>query len=102
MPVFSVQGQQCSCHTEVDEQAASPTRLTHVSSQCVLQDGVKSPQDLVIANDKVGFRAESVENPGELDGNVARTDDGDALGLILEVKEAIRVDAVACAWNLFI
>jgi hypothetical protein len=58
----------------------------------VLDHGVKSAQELVVADEQVGFGAEMVEHASHLDSNVSGTDDGDLLGLLLQVEEAVAAD----------
>ena len=53
-----------------------------------------------MADDEVRLDAERVQDAGELDGDVARTDDDGALGELLEVEEAVRVEAVLVAGDV--
>lgn len=53
-------------------------------------------------DDKVCLRAEGVEHTGKLDGNVSGSNDDDSLWLSVDVKEAIRVDAVLGTRNLVV
>jgi len=58
----------------------------------VLNHGIEGTEELVMANEQVGLCAEVVEHASHLNGNVTGADDGDLLGLLLEVEEAITVD----------
>jgi len=76
--------------------------LTHVRRERVLEHRVKRPQHLVVTDQQVGLRAERVEHPGELDGDVPCSDDCDAFRLFLNVEETVRVDSVGCTWNVVV
>ena len=55
----------------------------------LLDQRVEGAQEGVVADEEVGLRAEGVEHAGHFDGDVAGANDGDLLGLRLEVKEAV-------------
>lgn len=76
------------------------TLLLGPGNERVREDGVKGAEDRVVADEEVGLGAKAVEDASELDGNVAGTDDSDALGLRLDVEEAVRVDAERSAGDL--
>lgn len=59
----------------------------------LLDHGVEVAQEGVVTDEEVGFGAEGVEHAGELDGDVAGADEGDLLGLDVDVEEAVRVGA---------
>lgn len=48
------------------------------------------------------LRAEGVEHPSELNSDISGSNDDDSLGLLLNVKEPVRVDTVLCAGNVVI
>lgn len=75
-------------------------RLDDVLLEHVLQHRVERLEDLLVADDEVRLDAERVQDAGELDGDVARTDDDGALGELLEVEEAVRVEAVLVAGDV--
>jgi hypothetical protein len=65
----------------------------------LLDHGVEVAQEGLVADEQVGFSAEGVEHAGKLDGDVAGADNGNLLGLDVNVEEAIAVDAVLSAGN---
>ena len=67
----------------------TPLHLVHQQVHHVLLHVAKRP---VATDDQVDLRAEQLQDARELDGDVARADDGATLGDGLEVKEAIRVN----------
>jgi len=66
----------------------------------VLDHGVEVAEEGVVADEEVGLGAEGVEHAGQLDGDVAGADDGDFLGLALEVEEAVAGDAQLAAGDV--
>lgn len=68
----------------------------------ILQHGIECSQDLVVTDHQVGLCAQRVENTGQLDRDVTGTDNSNPLGLLLDVKEAVRVDTVGCPGNLLV
>ena len=59
----------------------------------VLDHGVEGAEELVLADEEVGFGPERVEHARHFDGDVACAHNGDALRLCLELEKAIRGDA---------
>jgi len=59
----------------------------------VLNHGVESTEELVMTDEQVGLSAEVVEHASHLDGNVTSADNSDLLGLLLEIEEAVTVNA---------
>lgn len=57
-----------------------------------LNDGVEAAEESVVAHEEMSLCAEGVEHAREFDGNVAGTNDGDLLGLLLDFEEAVGVD----------
>lgn len=57
-----------------------------------LDDGVEAAEESVVTDEEMSLCAEGVEHAGEFDSNVTGADDGDLLGLLLDVEEAVRVD----------
>lgn len=53
-----------------------------------------------MADKEVRLDAEGVEHASKLNGNVAGTNQGNLLGQLVNVKEAVAVDAELGAWNL--
>lgn len=53
-----------------------------------------------MTDDKMSFCAEGIEHAGELDGNVASSDNGDLFGLLLNIKKAVTVDTQLGAGNI--
>jgi hypothetical protein len=53
-------------------------------------------------NDEMCFRAQRIENPSELDSNIPRPYHDDALRLLLDVEESVRVDSVRSTRNLLV
>ncbi len=97
-------GVLCGTNRKPSAHASSPGRFrpTHVVAEHILQHRVKRAQHLVVPDEEVRLCAERVEHARELDGNVSGANDGDALGLLLDVEEAVRVDAVGRAGDLVI
>ena len=77
-------------------------RLGEFFHERVSNDGVKVAQRLVVAHHKMSLGAELLEQRCKLNCNVPRTDKQRTLGLLLECKEAVRVDTKARARDLVI
>ena len=79
---------------EVDAGVRHPVR------ERLPERGVERAQDGLAADEHVHLAAERVEHARELDRDVARADDRDALRLLREVEEAVRVDTEARTGDL--
>lgn len=55
----------------------------------LLDHGVKGTQEGVATNHKVGLRRESLEDAGELDSDVAGTNEDNFGGLALKLEESV-------------
>lgn len=73
---------------------SSEAGLTHIRSQDILQHRVKSPQHLVMPNDQMRLRTQSIENTRELNSDIPRPNNDDSLGLLFDIKEPVRVYTV--------
>lgn len=65
----------------------------HLAAQVIADDGVKVAEDVLGARKDGGLGAERVEDAGQLDADVTGADHSHAFGLLLQIKEAIRVNA---------
>ena len=79
---------------EVDAGVLHPVR------ERLAEHGVERPEHGLAADEHRDLAAERVEDTGDLDRDVARADDRDALWLLGEVEEAVRVDAEARTGDL--
>jgi len=64
--------------------------VLHPRSEHFLDGRVKSPEDGVTTDEKMGLGSEGVEDTGEFDGDITGTDDDDSFRLVFEVEETIR------------
>src|SRR5688572_25205760 len=69
----------------------SDTTLFHPRRDCILNYGIESPQDLVIANHQLSFRPKCIEDTSELNSNVSSANNDDAFRLLFQVEKSIRV-----------
>ncbi len=74
--------------------------LLHLGAQMRAQIVVEAAQDVVAAIDQRHLRAETVEDAGELDRDIAAALDQDALRQLLEMKRLVRGDHVLVAFDL--
>ena len=58
-----------------------------------LDHGVEGTEEIVVADEEVGFAAKVVEHSCHFDGDVAGTYEGDFLGALSEFKESVRRNA---------
>src|ERR1700722_1020731 len=77
-------------------------RMLHPRCQRILYILIKGPQDLLSTYEQMGLAPEGIQHPGELDGDIPRTDDGDPLRLLLQREEPIGVDPFRGARNNFV
>lgn len=66
----------------------------------LLDDGVKVPEESIVADEQVCLDAERIEHARELDRNVPRTDESDLLGQGSDIEEAVAVGAELGAGDL--
>lgn len=66
--------------------------LRHDFDQCLVDHGVEVAQRGVLAHHQMGLGAERLHHASDLHRDVARTDHGNPLGLVLQVKETVGVD----------
>ena len=74
----------------------------HPWQEHVLQGRVKRAEDFVVARDEMCLCAQRVQYACKFDCDVPRANDRNALGLILEGEEPIRVNAKGCAGYLVV
>ena len=59
----------------------------------ILDHGIKGTEEIVVADEEVGFAAKVVEHSCHFDGDVAGAYEGDFLGALFEFKESVRCNA---------